>query len=158
MNSLKLLERGNKNLIDSIVDLPANAWTDGIVTGSWTVRDIVDHLGISEELQKEAFEKFLDPKAKTPLSEEKAKAKKFNDEQWQMDKNQTWEQVLERYHTQYAKLKQLIEKIPADQLSKPETTTWYNDPSSLDDIIALNYGHKKHHIAQIKLFRQQNKI
>ena len=160
MNALKILERGNKNLTDVLENLPKDFWTEGFATGTWTVRDIVDHLGVSEQLQREAFEKFLDPAAVTPLSDEKAKADhtKFNDEQQELDKNLSSVQVLERYKNEFNKLKQIVQNLSAEQLAKTGTTTWYNEPSSLDDIIALNYGHKKHHIAQIKLFRQKNKV
>ncbi|MHB9139691.1 MAG: DinB family protein [Victivallaceae bacterium] len=157
MDTLKILNRGHQNLTDALKDLPDQACVQGFVTGSWTVKDVVDHVEIYEALQLEAFQKFLNPSALTPLLDQKAKGTflEFNNEQWQKDKDKTWPQILKRYMDAFIELQQIIEKISPELLAKPGTSQWYGEPCSLDDIIALSYGHKKHHIAQIKLFRQR---
>ena len=160
MNALKILNRGNQNLLDALKDLPEPAWTADFATGSWTVRDIVDHLGIYEELQLEAFRKFLNPSAATPMLDQKAKSTflEFNKVEWEKDKNQTWQEILKRYTDSYIELEKIVKDLSPELLAKLNTTQWYGDKCSLDDTIALSYGHKKHHIAQIKLFRQKNSI
>ena len=158
MNAIKILNRGHQNLSDALKDLPGKNWGQGFVTGSWTIKDIVDHLGTYEALQLETFQKFLDASITTPLSDQKAKGSflEFNKEQWEKDKDKIWQEILERYTTAHAKLQQVVESISPELMAKPNTTKWYGEDCSLDDIIAYNYGHKKHHIAQIKLFRQSN--
>jgi len=160
MNALKILNRGNQNLLDALKDLPEQACVQGLVTGSWTVKDIIDHLGVYEALQLETFQKFLNPTALTPLLDQKAKGTflEFNNEQWQKDKDQTWQEILKRYNDSFTGLQKIIENIPPELMAKPDATQWYGENCSLDDIIALNYGHKKHHIAQIKLYRQRSNI
>ena len=159
MNAIKILDRGNQNLMDALKGLSEEACIEGFATGTWTVKDIVDHLGIYETLQLEAFRKFLDPNIPTPLLDQKAKGTflEFNNEQWQKDKDKSWAEVLKRYNDSFSSLKQTLEQIPSETWAKPQTSQWYGEPCSLDDIIALNYGHKKHHIAQIKLYRQKIK-
>ena len=160
MNTLKILNRGHQSLVDVLKDLPDQNVDQGFVTGSWTVRDIIDHLGIYEDLQLEAFRKFLDPAAATPLLDEKAKGSfsEFNQKQWERDRRQDWKEIFGRYAAAHAGLKEMVEKIPSELLAKQNTSQWYGEGCSLEDIIALNFGHKKHHTAQIKLFRQRNKI
>lgn len=160
MNTLKILNRGHQNLLDALKDLPKQACVQGFATGSWTVKDIVDHLGIYEALQLEAFQKSFNPNALTPLLDQKAKGTflEFNNEQWQKDKDQTWQKIFKRYMNSFFELQKIVEKISPEILAKPDTVQWYGEDCSLDDVIAYNYGHKKHHIAQIKLFRQRNNI
>ena len=160
MNALKILNRGHQNLLDVIKDLPSQAWTDGFVTGSWTVRDVVDHIAIYEEMQVEAFEKFINPNALTPLHDEKAQGTflEFNAQQSEKDKDKTGSEVFKRYTDGFTKLEQIVKNFSAEQMVNPEATIWYGDKCSFDDVIAYNFGHKKHHLAQIKLFRQRNKV
>ncbi|OGE85525.1 MAG: hypothetical protein A3J48_00205 [Candidatus Doudnabacteria bacterium RIFCSPHIGHO2_02_FULL_46_11] len=160
MNAVKIIQRGHQNLIDYLKDLSETVRADGFVTGSWAIKDIINHLGIYEELQIEAFSKVLNPETATPLLNEKTGKTylEFNDEQEKKDKSKSWQEVLDRYHKAYATLKTLVENTAPELMAKPNTTTWYGDSASLEDVIAYNYGHKKHHLAQIKLFRQQNKI
>ncbi|MEK7608221.1 MAG: DinB family protein [Patescibacteria group bacterium] len=160
MNALRIVERGHQNFLDTLKDLPENKWTDGFVTGSWTVKDVISHLATYEALQVEAFRKSLDPGAPTPLLDQKAKGSflEFNDWRWSGEKEKKWQEVLSEYNSSFAELKGIVEKIPRETMAKPSTATWYGESSELDDIIALNFGHKKHHLAQIKLFRQRNEI
>ena len=46
MNAIKILNRGHQNLLDALKDLPEQACVQGLVTGSWTVKDVIDHLSI----------------------------------------------------------------------------------------------------------------
>ena len=156
MNALKILDRGHQNLLDALKDLPEESWTEGFVTGSWTVRDVVNHLGIYEVLQAEAFRKFLDPNIETPLLDEKAEGTflEFNSKQEGKNKGVGWQEVKENYLEGFAELRKIVAGLTAEVLDKPNTTKWYGDNCALNDIIALNFGHKKHHIAQVKLFRQ----
>lgn len=158
MNASKILNRGHQNLLDALKDLAPEVCTQGIVTGSWTVKDVMDHLATYEELQLEAFRKFLATDATTPLHDQKVRASflEFNETQWKLNKNQTWEEVLKRYMDVNAQIDQMVKKLSSEQMTKPDATLWYGDKSSFDDVIAYSYGHKKHHIAQIKLFRQRN--
>ncbi len=159
MNALKILSRGNQNLADALKGLPEESWTDGFATGTWTVKDIVSHLGAYEARQVEAFKKFLDPSIPTPLRDAMAKGyAEFNSDQWEKGKNEPWDEILARYNKEFEELMGLLEGMEPEQLSRPDGTFWYGEPCSLEDVIAFNYGHKKHHIAQIKLFRQRNNI
>lgn len=160
MNAVRVLQRGQKSFLDILKDLPEQNWSNGFVTGSWTVKDVIDHLAGYEALQVEAFSKFLDPSIKTPLLDQKTKGSfaEFNQEHWEENKNKSWQEILDNYMRSYSKLEEIVKIIPFEIMAKPNTTTWYGEPSQLDDIIALNFGHKKHHLAQIKLFRQKNSL
>lgn len=160
MNASRIIQRGHQSFLDILKDLPEKNWTDGMVTGSWTVRDVVAHLATYEGLQVETFRKFLDPAVATPLLDQKAKGNfsDFNQERSEELEDQPWQDVLKDYMNSYVKLKEIVEAISPETMAKPGTTVWYGEPSPLDDVIALNFGHKKHHLAQIKLFRQQNGI
>lgn len=158
MDALKILSRGNEHLLESLDSLPESKWTNGFVNTSWTIKDVVDHIATYEELQVEAFEKFLNSQTSTPLAEEKSKVSygEFNQQRREANKTKTPQEILKRYNDAYSKLAEIIQAISPEILSKPKTTEWYGQQCSLDDIIALNYGHKKHHIAQIKMFRKKS--
>jgi uncharacterized damage-inducible protein DinB len=160
MNAIRIIERGHQNFLDIIKDLPEKDWTEGFATSSWTVKDIVSHLATYEALQAETFQKFLDVSAQTPLTDQKAKAPflKFNEDISERDQQKTWQEVLTEYMGGYTKLRKIIGTISSETVVKPATLIWYNEPSSLDDVVALNFGHKKHHLAQIKLFRQKSGV
>lgn len=158
MNALRIIQRGHQNFLDAIKDLPDKSWTEGFATGTWTVKDVVAHITVYEALQVEVFSKFLEPTTPTPLLDQKAKGhfSEFNNEIESEAKDEPWQSVLERYMSSYTKLQELIEKVSPEDMAKPGATAWYGEPSPLDDVIALNFGHTKHHLAQIKLFRQKN--
>ena len=158
MNSLKIISRGHQNVLDAIKDLPEKAWSEGLVTGTWTVKDIINHLAVYEEMQLEALQKVLNPNSPTPLLDHKASAQLAEFNRSQEDKNKIWQDILERYNSSQAKLEQTVTGIAKELMAEPDTTTWYGEPASLEDVLAYNYGHKKHHLAQIKLFRQRNNI
>jgi len=133
MNAIKILEKGNKAMLDVLKDFPAEYATKGIATGTWTAKDVFNHTAMYELKQADRVKKVLDPNYQAPVYD---------------DKNDlTWEQLLKKYDENYAALKALVESVPSETLSKPDSTDWYGDICSLDDTIVLYYGHKRHHIA-----------
>jgi len=65
-------------------------------------------------------------------------------------------EVLDEYIQAHERNLKLIERISKDLREKPGTLPWYGDEYSLDDFIVYNeYGHKREHAAQIKVFRRK---
>jgi hypothetical protein len=155
MQYLKLIDRGHENLLEVLKGLPQQAADSGLVTGTWNIKDIVNHLAVYEQLQYEAVKKVIDRETPTSLLDQKNKSgiHEFNKRQWEKDKDKSWPEVLQRYLDSFAKLRDAINSLPPELVARPNTTHWYGNDCGLDDVIAYNYGHKKHHIAQIKLFR-----
>ncbi len=160
MHILRIMESGHKNFLKTLENLPEEQWTNAFVTGSWTIRDIVAHLATSEALTVESFQKVLDPLADTPLLDERSREEtnEFNAARLEERKDTSGPELLAEYTASYEALKKLVQTVPAGIMTKPDVIVRYGAPSSLEDLIALDYGHKRHHLAQIKLFRQQKGI
>lgn len=159
MNPLRIINRGHQNLVEALKDLEPEGWTTGFVTGDWTVKDVVNHLAASEGLQIEALQKLMNSQVSTPMLDQKDKdgLQGFNKANWEQAQSESQDQVWNKYLNAYNQLENVLKSLPAELLSKPETLKWYGEMWSVDDVIALNFGHKKHHIAQIKQFRQRDK-
>ena len=158
MNAKDVVKYGHEALLKAIENLPEYAWIEGFVTGTWNAKDVVGHIAAYEAVFVEVLKKVLEPAFATPLIDKRLDPNyQFNEEQAALRKNQPYKQVLQEYLDTHEQARQLVEKIPTEKLNQTGTLSWYNLEYSLDDyIVYRNYGHKRHHAAQIKIFRQKN--
>ena len=158
MDAKNVIKHGDENFQKSIKNLPESAWTNGFVTGTWTLKDVLAHIASYELILVDVLKKTLDPKAETPHVEKRISLENnvFNAEETKSRKDKSYQEILKEYTQASQQALDLIDKFSPEQLRQPGLLSWYKVDFSLDDYIVLrNYGHKRHHATQIKLFRQR---
>src|SRR3989344_8016761 len=71
MDAKNVIKHGDENFQKSIKNLPESAWTNGFVTGTWTLKDVLAHIASYELILVDVLKKTLDPKAETPHVEKR---------------------------------------------------------------------------------------
>lgn len=159
MNAIAILIRGNKSFLKaldgvepSIVDKPG-------ACGEWSIKDVLAHITMYEELFVEVFQGQLDKGKTVPtLVKIGGDHQKYNDLGISRGKEKSFEELQSEYTTLHEKVMGLLKKIPVASFRKVGTILWYGKEYSLDDLIViLNYGHKKEHGAQISQFKELHK-
>lgn len=156
MNIVNVVNHAHDILLESLDNLPEKYWTNSSVTGSWNLKDIIGHLAVYEIVASEVLKKNFSSDAITPLLDKRRDIDyQFNNEQAALRKDTPYQEILQEYLNAHDKLIELIKKIPDEKLHEPGTLRWYNFDYPLDEyLVYKNYGHKRHHAAQIKLFLQ----
>ena len=127
MNAKDVLLYGHQTILKELTGLAETQATTGFVTNKWTVKDIVGHLAAHEHL---------------------------NEFQADERKNKQYRELLMEYGSAHDFAMNMIGLLAPDLLKRPGTLPWYGPGYSIEDyIVYANYGHKREHAAQIKLFK-----
>jgi hypothetical protein len=158
MNALDVLKYGHSFVHRNIDDLPHNCWNTGGVCGVWSVKDIIAHLTSFEHLLEEVLSSFTGGGA-TPYMESMANSEQsFNDMQVAQRHSMSPAEVLAEYDETYNRVATLAAKIPTETWRQIGTILWYGPEYSLDDyVVYAFYGHKREHMAQINVYKDNLK-
>jgi hypothetical protein len=156
MNAADILKYGHRTVLQTIADLPADAWEMPGACGVWTCKDIIAHLASFEHVLVDILATFLGGNPTPSLDLFRDPNGDFNDGQVALRKGSTVDEILTEYSDTCAQTMELIGRIPAETLRQSGTIPWYGAEYALDDLIVyMYYGHKREHAAQIAAFRDQ---
>lgn len=164
MNVNDVMKYGHAHFLRTLEDLPQSEWETGGVCGVWSVKDIIGHIGANEVFLDEMLAGFVGEAMSTPFLDQLATLGpadffgKFNDEQADLRKSHTAQQVLDEYNAAYERVAAKGLKIDHDTWRKNGTLAWYGDGYSLADYVVYGiYGHKREHLAEINAFKDRLK-
>ncbi len=160
MNALDIIKYGQRDVLESVKDLPESMRDKSGVTTSWSVKDTLSHLASYEHLLEDVLNFVAKPGSTTHYLDAMNKSSSsFNDEQVAVFRAMSFDQILEDYIKTYDRVRILVELIGPQKLQEVGTIPWYGKEYSLDDfIVYASYGHKREHVGQIKQFRKREKI
>jgi len=158
MNALDILKYGHKTFTDSLEGLEGQDWEEKGVTTSWNIKDTLSHITSYELLLKDVILSLIDKSEPTAYLDMviSMSGTDFNNLQVEQRKRQSHQEIMDEYQKAHSEVLNLASKIPAELFTKNGTLPWYGKEYSLDDyIVYSNYGHKREHAAQIKIFRKK---
>ena len=157
MNAADLLKYGHRTVLQTIADLPADAWEMPGACGVWSCKDIIA-LASFEHVLLDILATFLGSDSTPSLDHFRDPNGDFNDGQVALRKRSTVGDILTEYSDTCARTMELIARISAETLRQSGTIRWYGAEYALDDLIVyMYYGHKREHAAQIAAFRDRMK-
>ncbi len=156
MNALDVMKYGHLTIMRTLDGLPDEAW-ETPAAGIWTVKDIVAHLAVYEQMVGEVLTGFLDG---SPMKLRDRMAAlggdAFNEQEVLTRRSMTPRQVLDEYTETQAHNMALLAQIPPERLSEVGTLPWYGAEYALDDYLVYTiYGHKREHAAHIGLVKDR---
>ena len=153
MNPLDILRYGQRD-IDTLIDRLEPADWGAIALGTWTVKDLVGHLGAFEVRFVEILSMFLGEEPSSGLWREPTAT--FNDDQAAIRRDWPPEAIVDELRTAHDRATGLASRIPAERWREVGTIAWYGPEYSLDDLVVyLVYGHKREHGPQIEAVLEQ---
>jgi uncharacterized damage-inducible protein DinB len=156
MHAADILKYGHQTVLQTIADLPADAWELPGACGVWSCKDIIAHLASFEHVLLDILATFLGGDPTPSLDQFRDPSSDFNDGQVALRKHSAAGEVLAEYSATCAQTMELIGRIPAETLRQSGTLPWYGAEYALDDLIVyMYYGHKREHAAQIAAFRDR---
>jgi hypothetical protein len=158
MNAADIVKYGHLTVLQTIADLPADAWEMPGACGVWSCKDIIAHLASFEHVLLDILATFLGRDSTPSLDLFCDPNGNFNDGQVALRKRSTVGDILTEYSDTCARTMELIAQISAETLRQSGTIPWYGTEYALDDLIVyMYYGHKREHAAQIAAFRDRMK-
>jgi hypothetical protein len=148
MNPADVLAYGQRD-VDAIIDRfgPAD-WT-AIALGTWTVKDLVGHLGAFEARFAQILGRFLGEPVETDLAS--APTETFNDDQAAIRVGWPVERVVAELRDSHRRVMAFVARIPAERWREVGTIPWYGPQYALDDLAVYTmYGHKREHAPQLE--------
>ena len=156
MHAADILKYGHRTVLQTIADLPADAWEMPGACGVWSCKDIIAHLASFEHLLLDILATFLGNDPTPSLDQFRDPSSDFNDAQVALRKDNTVGEIVAEYSDICAQTMELIGRLPAETLRQSGTLPWYGAEYALDDLIVyMYYGHKREHAAQIAAFRDR---
>jgi hypothetical protein len=158
MNAQDVLRYGHLTMLHTLAAVPQTEWETQGVCGNWSVKNIVDHLASYEWVLVDVMNETLGRGRPTPYLDElrQAGAEAFNDSQVERRRDQTAEQALAEYNAGYAAVQELAAVAPGELWCETGRIPWYGMEYAIDDLIVYQYyGHKREHMAQVAVFRDQ---
>ena len=156
MNAADILKYGHRTILQTIADLPVDAWETPGACGVWSCKDIIAHLASFEHVLLDILATFLGNDPTPSLDLFRDPNGDFNDGQVALRKHNTVGEIVAEYSAICAQTMELIGRIPAETLRQNGTIPWYGAEYALDDLIVyMYYGHKREHAAQIAAFRDR---
>ena len=157
MNVPDVLMYGHRTVLLTIKDFPDAEWGTGGACGTWSVKDVMGHLGAGENVLADVFASLLG-ETDTPYLDQRHNPGPlgFNDEQAAQRKDWPIRQILDEYNGAHERVMELVTRIPAETFLQPGLVAWYGPEYSLDEyIVYTNYAHKREHAGQISVFRDR---
>jgi len=154
MNAHDVIRYGHETVLTAIDGLPKDDWLTPGVCGVWSVKDIIAHLASFEVALVDVL-RSLTGETSTPMLQTFIETyPQFNDEQVELRRHNTADEVLAEYIDAYERAAALLPEISPELRRQNGTLAWYGDQYDLDDFILYTfYGHKREHCAQISVFR-----
>ena len=148
MNPIDVMFYGQRTTLRAIESLAPGDWLRPGALGTWTVKDIVGHLGAFEKRMVEVLGPFAG-EAIEPVLMAVVEAT-FNDVQAAVRAGWTVVQVMAEFQDAHVRVMELARRIPGKGWREVGTIPWYGPEYSLDDLVVYQiYGHKREHSAQI---------
>ena len=158
MNAADILKYGHRTVLQTIPDLPADAWETLGACGVWSCKDIIAHLDSYEHVLVDILATFLGSDPTPSLDLFRDPNGDFNDGQVALRKRSTVGDIVAEYYDTCPQTMELIGRIAAETLRQSGTIPWYGAEYALHDLIVyMYYGHKREHAAQIAAFRDRMK-
>ena len=154
MNAIDVLRYGHATVLETIEQVPDEAWAEPGAAGRWSPQDVIGHLGAFELLLGEVLES-LDGAERMPLVESWTELGEdaWNEAQWARRKGLPHCAVVEEYTHAAEHVMLLAARVPEDVFARNGLLPWYGEGFDLDDFIVYStYGHKREHTAQIAAF------
>ena len=156
MNAADILKYGHRTVLQTIADLPVDAWEMPGACGVWSCKDIIAHLASFEHVLVDILATFLGSYPTPSLDLFRDPHGDFNDGQVALRKRNTVGYIVAEYSDTCAQTMKLIACIPAETLRQSGTIPWYGAEYAFNDLIVyMYYGHKREHAAQIAAFRDR---
>ena len=156
MNAADILKYGHRTVLQTIADLPTDAWEMPGACGVWSCKDIIAHLASFEHVLVDILATFLGSDPTPSLDQFRDPNGDFNDGQVALRTHNTVGEILTEYSATCAQTMEQISRIPAETLRQSGTIPWYGAEYALDDLIVyMYYGHKREHAAQIAAVRNR---
>ena len=154
MNAHDVIRYGHETVLTAIDGLPKDDLLTPGVCGVWSVKDIIAHLASFEVALVDVL-RSLTGETSTPMLQTFIETyPQFNDEQVELRRHNTADEVLAEYIDAYEQAAALLPEISPELRRQNGTLAWYGDQYDLDDFILYTfYGHKREHCAQISVFR-----
>lgn len=153
MNTVDVVRFGHLTLVGTLHQVPRDVVSEPGACGTWSVKDIVAHLGSYELVFVDILRDALDAGAAPTLDRYREKGPQFNDLEVEARRGQTFDAVLDELNDAHARARELLDAFEPDRLRMPGTIAWYGPEYSLNDLIVyMYYGHKREHAAQIEAF------
>lgn len=158
MNASDVIKYGHREVVTAVEGLSQDGQSKAGVTTSWSAKDLMAHLASYEKLLEEALLSVSSPGVPTPtLDRINQDYTNFNNRQVGVRSSETWQEVWEEYQQTNQRVAKTVKSMGPEVLRRPGAIPWYGEEYSLDDyIVYANYGHKREHVAQIKIFRRRN--
>jgi exoribonuclease II len=143
VNEIKLLPQLLKNLTENLSNEELNKTYR---EGSWTVKQVIHHLGESH------INCYI--RIKLALTEENPTIKPYQEDLWVKTKENDFlshHVSIQLVETIHVKIVCLAETLTAQDLQRTYVHPQYQRISPISDVLALYSWHGKHHLAHIKL-------
>jgi hypothetical protein len=159
MHANDILKYGHYFFMKSLEGVDEAHLQDRGVCGTWSVKDIVAHIGATELVLIDVLNWIKDNNAPTPMLKKYGEMRgSWNDFEVNERKSKSYQEVLDEYLSAQAKTAELIETVPLELQRKTGALTWYGAEYDLEDFITYTYyGHKREHGAEINHFKDKFK-
>ncbi|MBZ0300904.1 MAG: DinB family protein [Anaerolineae bacterium] len=156
MNALDILEHGHQMVMDTIGDLPAEAWEQPGSDQQWSAKDIVAHLASREHVLLETlYSTFCHGPAPT-LDRWLRDQQTFDQAEVARRRSLTVAQILAEYEAAYYENVNLLIRIPPQELHQGGLLPWNGETATLEDfILEQAFHHKQVQSLQIARFGSQ---
>lgn len=153
MDIVTVLYYGNQTVLKTLDGLDFAHWETGGVCGHWSVKDIIAHLAIEEQILLESLQA-LNGQSETPTLTAMLNSEKFNDTAVAAYQKHSPEAVFAEYQNLYEQTTALLKTLPTEKLRQKGLIAWYGAEYDLEDMLVYAfYAHKREHCAQINVFR-----
>lgn len=154
MNINDIVRYGHLTVLKAVEGFPDQAWEEPGAVGVWSAKDIVAHLASFEHVLVDVLHTLLDDRETPHLHA--FRAGDFNDAQVAQRRSMSPADVIAEYVAAHDEVASLVARIPPERCRENGTLPWYGEAYCLDDfVVYTSYGHKREHVAQIKLFRKR---
>lgn len=154
MNALDIVRYGHLTLLGELEPLQGDIRERPGACGSWSITDIVAHLGSYELVLIDILEEVTGNGSVPILDRFRQMGSEFNDAEVANRRGRSYDDVLDELNGAHASVLARLPDFTPEFLRSSGIIPWYGDDYSLDDLLVyMYYGHKREHAAQIAAFR-----
>ena len=158
MNAKDVLSYGHAWVHKHLAGLTNAEMESPGVCGVWSVKEIIAHLSSFEVVLVELLEEISGSGRPTPTLDQfrNLSGDDFNAIQVYQRREYTPQETIEDYNRGQAQVMTLIEALPVENLRRVGSLPWYGETYDLEDFLVYTfYGHKREHMAQIAIYRDE---
>ena len=153
MNTVDVVRFGHLTLVGSLESPSIDMLGQPGACGSWSIKDIVAHLGSYELVLIDILEEVTGNGSGPILDRFRQMGPEFNDAEVVKRRDQGFDDGLDELNGAHETVITRLSPMTPEHLRLPGTIPWYGAEYSLDDLIVyMYYGHKREHAAQIAAF------